>query len=644
MGKTRKVIGVCGSQVFNQNAMVFLEALRKACEEREYFPLVFCANSDLMDEDEVNDEIIAERQLFELCRHTNLCCLIIMTETLKNAGLRRQIVEIGREKQIPVFSLDGIRDDCYNLIINYHSGFDEIVRHVIEKHGARRINMIGGFKGNSFSEERIAIYRAVLEEYGIPFEEERLDYGDFWDRPTKKVVERFIASDLPFPDAIVCANDSMALTACSVLKKAGYKVPQDVIVTGFDGIQNGKYHTPMLTTCALDYEDSLKFIFQEIQKAEKSGKIELCDFEIKFKLVSNQSCGCTPERYYDRNEIISTLYSDVGDCAWHSLAMNQMVASVLDKQNIMDIAENLPEFVKLWSDHFHFACVKEEILDSSEVIPEKYSRMVTILRGDKQVFVEPGARFDIAEFMPQYQEIIQVGNETGVLIVRQLNSGTDVFGYIVEGFQKLNERRVQRCNEFAMFLAHSINMVLRNYKVYELTNNLKEAYNKVSVLYLQDAMTGIYNRRGFYQKLDKLLQERPGGQSHLFLISVDMDGLKYINDNYGHAEGDFAITSMAKAIVQIGGDEAVCARFGGDEFICAFLTDSPDICQADEWQRRLNQCIQKIPGAAEKPYSIGASVGIVCQAVSGNMDTEAMIQAADKKMYEDKIARKKQRK
>lgn len=121
-----------------------------------------------------------------------------------------------------------------------------------------------------------------------------------------------------------------------------------------------------------------------------------------------------------------------------------------------------------------------------------------------------------------------------------------------------------------------------------------------------------------------------------------MDGLKYINDNFGHTEGDFAIISMAKAMVQTGGEEAICARFGGDEFVCAVLTDTAD-GDEDEWCRRINQNIQNISSVPEKPYTIGASVGIVCQAISDQLDTEAMIQSADKRMYEDKIARKKQR-
>ena len=149
----------------------------------------------------------------------------------------------------------------------YRKGFEKIVRHVVEDHGARHVNMIAGFKNNSFSDNRIRIYQQVLEENGIPFEEERLGYGDFWDRPTRNVVKRFLASNDPRPDAIICANDAMAITTCSLLKEEGYRVPEDIIVTGFDGIQTGKYYTPMLATCEPDYQKSLEFIFQEMEQA-----------------------------------------------------------------------------------------------------------------------------------------------------------------------------------------------------------------------------------------------------------------------------------------------------------------------------------------------------------------------------------------
>ena len=96
-----------------------------------------------------------------------------------------------------------------------------MVRHVIQDHGARKINMLAGFKNNLYSQMRIEQYKKVLAENGIPFEEERLGYGDFWDRPARREMQRFLNSNLPMPDAIVCANDAMAIVACDMLHDAG---------------------------------------------------------------------------------------------------------------------------------------------------------------------------------------------------------------------------------------------------------------------------------------------------------------------------------------------------------------------------------------------------------------------------------------
>ena len=639
MDNRRKVIGVFVSRIFEWNAMQFISDLKDAGAKRGYFTVAFSVGVDTGEDIE---EVRIASKLFKMSKNIDFKAFVLQTETLKNRKLVREIIKIGQEKNIPIFSLDGAMEGCYNLNMDYSNGFRQMVHHVIQEHGAKHINMLAGYKGNEFSDTRIRIYKEVLAEYGIPFEEDRLAYGDFWARPSIKAVRRFLAVNNPRPDAILCANDSMALTVCSVLKEEGLHVPNDIIVTGFDGIQSARYHTPMLATCQPSYEHPLDFVFNEIDEVEKTGKIEPKDCVVEFKMTPNQSCGCKPEQYYDRNKIISTLFEAVGDCAWHNHAMNQIVTSVLDKDEIMDIAEILPEPVKLWSDHFHFACIKSESLESYE-IPERFSELTTILRGNLGEFETPGERFAYEDFLPRFDEILEPDSGIDILVVRALNSGDTMYGYTIEGFKELDDRRLQRCNEFSMFLSHSINTVLHNKKLNELNESLQSAYNEISLLSIQDSMTGIYNRRGFYQRLTDFLRCSNGVGAYLFMISVDMDRLKYINDNFGHAEGDFAITTVSNAIMKIVGEDAICARFGGDEFTCAMFAEDPLAYTEEGLAKAINDQIQREPGVAQKPYPIGASVGVASRPVEGEMDTESLIMAADQKMYADKMKRKQQR-
>ena len=125
---------------------------------------------------------------------------------------------------------------CYNINYDYKTALEKILCHLIEDHHYTCINFIAGIKGNAFSDERIDIYKKVLKEHNIPIEEERIGYGGFWSIPTKKVIKDFINSELPMPQAIACANDTMAITAYNSLINAGYDLPREIAITGFDGL------------------------------------------------------------------------------------------------------------------------------------------------------------------------------------------------------------------------------------------------------------------------------------------------------------------------------------------------------------------------------------------------------------------------
>ena len=245
--------------------------------------------------------------------------------------------------------------------------------------------------------------------------------------------------------------------------------------------------------------------------------------------------------------------------------------------------------------------------------------------------------------MPHLEEVIRKGGDIDTLVVRLLNSGRNVYGYTVEGFQDLDDRRLQRSNEFAMFLSFSIGTVLHNYQLAKLNENLSDAYNKIAKLYILDSMTGIYNRRGFFQKLNEMIGQKANIGNYLYLFSIDMDGLKHINDTYGHGEGDFAIISLSKAITRLFGENAVCSRFGGDEFNCVVILGQKDFYTAEGIAKELAVALDQTEGVREKPYPVTASIGLICEKITEDLDIENMLSAADKRMYTNKVARKKER-
>jgi diguanylate cyclase (GGDEF)-like protein len=185
-----------------------------------------------------------------------------------------------------------------------------------------------------------------------------------------------------------------------------------------------------------------------------------------------------------------------------------------------------------------------------------------------------------------------------------------------------------------MSLSNSVENIRKLY-------HLNKAMDELNRLYVIDPLCGIYNRNGFMNISEDMLRECAAHKNKILLGFIDMDGLKFINDNYGHNEGDFAIQHLSRVIKQCCGANYICARFGGDEFVI-FGTDIQE-SDADELARHFEALLQSANSTLNKPYTISASLGSVVT-VAQNTDTiYNLVEQADNKMYESKKHKKMSR-
>lgn len=129
----------------------------------------------------------------------------------------------------------------------------------------------------------------------------------------------------------------------------------------------------------------------------------------------------------------------------------------------------------------------------------------------------------------------------------------------------------------AVFTGISIGLILsillRNFKENrKMSNELLRQLQKASV---QDALSGVFNRRYLMEKLEEITKKAERGEANAFsLIMIDLDHFKMVNDRYGHLTGDRCIKKTATVAAQIIGDENLIGRYGGEEFLCIlFNTD-----------------------------------------------------------------------
>lgn len=153
-----------------------------------------------------------------------------------------------------------------------------------------------------------------------------------------------------------------------------------------------------------------------------------------------------------------------------------------------------------------------------------------------------------------------------------------------------------------------------------------------------DSLTGISNRSLFYDRLRQRLSQASRKHEEFGIISLDMDGLKEINDNYGHRAGDAAIKEVALRINNALRDSDTVSRLGGDEFGI--------IIKNIEKRDDLNLLIHRLNSEITKPFefegqkiNLRASIGYALFKEDG-IELEVLIEKADQSMYEVKRARK----
>ena len=201
----------------------------------------------------------------------------------------------------------------------------------------------------------------------------------------------------------------------------------------------------------------------------------------------------------------------------------------------------------------------------------------------------------------------------GEFLVSQIGSAAKMIALL-----RTNEEIQQQLEESLVTL-HTNNIVLDN-------------------LAKSDGLTGLFNRRGFYDAAEKLIAEQKAKKEAAYVIYVDMNNLKIINDRYGHEEGDFSLKLISEILVKSVEGKGVAGRIGGDEFACVIRyhgEDESSMLQAiyDEFDRYNSQ--------SDKEYNVTVSAGAYLLQAEDTLTLAEALTQADEKLYEVKKYRKK---
>ena len=613
-GKVRKIIAVCSSWEDEENLNLILNQLIHATEGGDYLPL--CVTFDRSSIESRGEESI--RELLSVFDLPNLAGLLLFGEMIRSDTINGHLIRLAHEKRLPVFMLERQYEGCINMSLAYVHGFEQVVRHMVEDHGCRDVVMVAGIRGNPYSEERIDMCRKVLEEHGGRLPQEQVIYGDYWDEPTLRALDGYFDGGGHMPEAFICANDAMAIAVSIYLARQNIQVPAHVKVAGFDGILQGGYHEPTITTAAPDSPMMFERMLDTISKWDPtaSGKTEV--WSVPYRLEIRRSCGCGRWNAVETTKKIGQLKMLSLTYTRDIRAMGNSIRRTLNMNSLEELTACLSPLFSFWADPYYFAAVLEKQGLARPILHGVHNRFAT-----GEAFRWKGA------LVPDLDALCS-DPSVRIVLAQLLQNEEETMGYLVSGMEEWSLREQQRFEELALFLSAALHAVIVN-------RRLEAANNAMLQMAEHDYLTGLYNRRGFLRELERRLQLPEAQRLTLTLFSMDMDRLKAINDAYGHQEGDFAIQCLAQAIQTA--TEGLCARFGGDEFAFAMLAEASMLPELEALRSR----IEANAGAlcASKAFRVSASLGACSCPVREYTSLNPLLAEADRALYADKLRRRR---
>ncbi|MEG4420244.1 diguanylate cyclase [Microcoleus sp. LAD1_D5] len=203
--------------------------------------------------------------------------------------------------------------------------------------------------------------------------------------------------------------------------------------------------------------------------------------------------------------------------------------------------------------------------------------------------------------------------------------------YITKPFQE--QEVLMRVKNQLLIQQQRQQLIEQNQRLeHEIQERLK-AEAEVRQLSVTDQLTGLYNRRGFFLLAEQQLKIAQRTQTSYCILFADLDGLKKINDTFGHEMGDRVIVDAAQILKQTFRDADIVARLGGDEFALFITNFSSD--SSTNFQSRLQENIDCFNQQSERAY-ISISLGVQFGELNNEVLLEQLLAKADKLMYEHK--------
>ncbi|MBO4396819.1 MAG: GGDEF domain-containing protein [Eubacterium sp.] len=528
---------------------------------------------------------------------------------------------------------------CINVTIDNYHGMKSCLEHLLDVHGYRDIMFVSGPRKVADAYMRLRAFEDTMKEHDISVPMDRIVYGDFTEN-----VDRLIEKALDMrglPDAIVCANDDMAVSVYRVLKSRGLEPGRDIAVTGFDNIPTSRYMDPPLSTVYQDFRKVAKVAVEKaISYLSGDGDFTSCILPADF--LVRASCGCREMNTNVEGDDESPFTDRVeGQRIIDQLKVDNIAASLLNRNlftediTLSGFFRSLGRQISLLNTKRSYICLLEEpkqLTDKDKMFtPDRlYLRMFQdgkdIRAYDETApVIEPGELTDytsgdtkshMATFLLFYGNI-----HYGIMCV-ELDVSRMLFYYTMS----LHIGSALRYLYLALDQKETLTMLREKNQILDYTAS-------------HDPLTGHLNRAGAMGEAFNLVHEHRKG-SHFVAVMADLDHLKQINDTFGHTAGDDAICVAAAAIANALPEGSPLGRTGGDEFMALFYCGDNMEFTIDSFREKVSAYCEKVNADGSHPYYVGISLGCFEFETGTDIELPTILKNADEDLYKSKKKRR----
>lgn len=632
MYHTRK-IGVFVSHIFGYYQTNVCQGIVDKASEYGYTVEIFSS----LDGENLGAYGIGETSILRIPNFNNLDGIIFAAGTYLSDELRQKIIVQLSNCSCPVVEFPVEEPSFPSIVLDNNRNTMELVDHLIDVHHYNRICFLGCSQEVTISNLRESFFKKAMGKHMRPIGTYDIFNCDYSKESIFDALDFFIKAGKP--DAVICYNDRIALNFMEVALSKGYRIPEDIAITGFDDSFEGRDLSPRLTTVSFPVYELGVAATETLISRIRGNEIPKTTIVHTTSLIHN-SCGCNNSPVKNTSAAIlaqnlSKRIANLEHSIFNSMKMSTTLQHINDIDEGMDLLEeyiykieHCQEFyLCLYSDWNSVSNHIMELTDSLEDHDnqEKQNNIILkfALKNGKRL---PECSYQKKNLLPDY--IYE--NSGSAYVYTPLFFGDKEFGYMALAFESDQLSFPFQLVQWQMNINQMLQALWESRRTGLLVARLEE-------IYMKDPLTGLLNKHGYNHHEETLLSRAIAEKKHISAFLIDMNGLKKINDTYGHLEGDFAIKVMGHALESTIGMHDICARFSGDEFY--LLSVDKDDAAAKSLIEKIHLYLENYNKLSTKEYIVSCSCGYAStlpgpEFTSDNV--QELFARADQMMYENK--------